>query len=153
MLSTPKHGWSSLKIGQFERSCSYLTDPMLDVADLLGKAIRHENGVAHFDAEGAGTYDLVYSDESFYIVSRAETTSVIDLDDISLPALVKEFVTEIKQDIEAWADWDGYLDKAELEAEHPKNLQRIKNALVPLEVYLRYEGKETSSDTVGPDQS
>ena len=143
MLSAPNCGWSCFEIGTFKRQCSYLTDPMLDLADLFAKAIKHESGVVHFDAEDEGTYDFIYNGEHFYIVSRAMNISVIDLYTAFLSDLVKEFVDDVSNNIEAWADWHGYVDKEEMNEERPKNIQKVKDALLPLQQYLKdiAEGK------------
>lgn len=136
MLSAPNCGWSRFEIGAFKRQCSYLTNPMLDLADLFTKAIKHESGVVHFDAEDEGTYDFIYNGEDFYIVSHAMDISVIDLYTVSLSDLIKEFIDDISNNIEAWADWYGYVDKEEMEKERPRNIQQVKDAILPLQQYL-----------------
>ena len=107
MFSDIGCGWATLKLGDFKGSCSYLTDPFVDVANLL----INKEGVVVFDEEGS-VFELVMSSWSIYIVSHRDKDELHMLD-ITEKELAAEFLDDIRNNFEDIVNWDindGYED-------------------------------------------
>lgn len=107
MFSDIGCGWATLKLGDFKGSCSYLTDPFVDVANLL----INKEGVVAFDEEGS-VFELVISNWSIYIVSHRDKDELHMLD-ITEEELAAEFLDDIRNNFEDIINWDindGYED-------------------------------------------
>ena len=122
MLSTPKYGWATIKIGDWHDRCSYLDDVPLLLLDCF-EAITRENKPAaiKFDAEGYEytiVFDWMYAHiitDCFENVGFTYTSIKIDVVD-----LAKELVNDIKNNIDEWVDFVP-LDLSDEERELRKN--------------------------------
>ncbi len=116
MLSTPKHGWSEITIGNWSDRCSYLDDVPFD----LLKAIKHLYETYYtpvcvcFDAEGY-EYTIVFDLFYTHIISSksdGEGFNYFSID-INIDDLAKELISDIRRDIDGWSKWLCYSDKPE----------------------------------------
>ena len=69
MISDPKHGWSTFKLGDFEGTPSYLTDVPLDLLDAFLDYHYKGIGMAWFDEEGT-EFTLVINPYSLFIIAE-----------------------------------------------------------------------------------
>ena len=128
MLDTPKHGWSNISIGSWHDRCSYLDDMPVVLLNALRRFLTAKLPVAaKFDAEGY-EYILVFDFGVVHIISDDEDGDKYQLSsqEVSIPALAKELVEDIRRDIDAWADWQNY------EVQTKEALARRKQLLVDL---------------------
>lgn len=129
MFSNVKNGWARFELGNFIGSCSYLTDPVIE----LGEALLHRNRLVNMDEEGS-SFDIVISDYHVYIISNRNTTEFHQPydgrnkeNDVTLFA--REFIKDITNDIEAWVDWFGYTDDDDIETLRTERRTQIEQLI------------------------
>ena len=137
MLTKPIHGWTNLKISNFSKRASYLTDIPNDCLDAFIHALQTNNpAIVYFDAEGFD-FHLVSSYYRSYIVVDKEDntvdTYVIEKDIIEL---AKELVDDIQKDFDAWLNWECY-DEIKEYAEINKEKFKEKLSLLNFEINKR----------------
>ena len=115
MFSNIKHGWATFQLGDFIGSASYLTDPVVELCETL----LNYNGVVTIDEEGS-TFDIVFSEGiNIYVIEHRNTHILHTFDDLSISDFVKELISDIKNNFDAWLNWEpcveyeeeGYLDE------------------------------------------
>lgn len=118
MLSKPVCGWSTLQIGSFYNSISYLTDVPLDCLEAMIKSLKHNVPFCvQFDTEG-----------SYIILTSCDyvcTTTITYWDnegiqikefDIGLIELAKDLYNDINNNIEDWSIWNPCFEPNEEES-------------------------------------
>lgn len=101
MLSRPKYGWTTVTIGDFSKSASYIRDVPNEVLDGMIHSYKTDNPFCvYFDAEG----------DDFTVVSDWYETSIIHNEtlkqyEITRDDLAREIIEDIEADIEGWATW------------------------------------------------
>jgi hypothetical protein len=117
MLAKPSCGWTYVTIGDFTGPASYLTDVPMDCMSHMIDAL--EDGrdfCASFDAEG-WSYKVI-SDEYWTAVIEEKNGPVLHtIDGVNKFDLAKELIADVKENLDAWADW-FMDDKAEEEPVH-----------------------------------
>lgn len=123
MFSNIKHGWATFSLGDFIGRCSYLTDPIIDIAQCLFDG----SGLVKLDGEGP-EYDLIISEYPIYIVSHNEKHE-LHMTDLSLTEFAKLFIESVTNNMQAWIDWFGYTDKENIAELQQKRQSEINSAL------------------------
>lgn len=113
MLKKPNAGWSELSIGQFKREVGNLTDVPCDLIKAFSNFFDYGSGVSSFDCEPY-QFDLIFSYTMGVGVAQiayiADCESEIFCENIKIPDLAKEFIEDIKSNIDAWSKWHGFQD-------------------------------------------
>lgn len=106
MLSNPKAGWCELEIGNFKGTPSYLTDVPVDLLTAFINYYKKGIGAAFFDEEGS-EFNLLLSNYSAYIiyVDCENKSTLYEFPDIDIDNLAKELITDIKSNIDSWANF------------------------------------------------
>lgn len=106
MLSNPKAGWCELEIGNFKGTPSYLTDVPVDLLTAFINYYKNGIGAVLFDEEGS-EFNLLLSNYSAYIIYvDCENKSILyEFPDIDIDNLAKELITDIKSNIDSWANF------------------------------------------------
>lgn len=109
MLSTPKHGWSNISIGNWSERCSYLDDVPFTLLRALEKVCRTRTVEAvKFDAEGY-EYIVVFDNNDVHIISNNSEQGYIYVSiEANVHDLAKELVSDIRKDIDYWSSWNNY---------------------------------------------
>lgn len=141
MLSTPKSGWVEISLGDWNDRASYLTDVHLDILDSLIALLKKRKSIAVYcDAEG-WEYYIIFEWFNSYVITLEEdaTLKIIDREIIDI---AKEVYKDISNSIDAWANWDLYVDEKTLK----KNKAKINRKLKILDSLIKtYEKKERKS--------
>ena len=127
MLGKPNAGWADLKIGNFTACVSYLTNVPCDLIKAFSDFIQNGVGVASFDCEPY-QFDVIFSYTMsggvLGLVYVVDSDKKLVCENINVIDLAKEFVEDIKRDIDAWATWFGYEDDfAKIDMEFKKKIQ------------------------------
>lgn len=105
MISEPKHGWSTFKLGDFEGTPSYLTDVPLDLLDAFLDYHYKGMGMAWFDEEGT-EFTLVINPYSLFIIAeRDENHTLHDFSELNVGDLEKELIEDIEKDLNGWSEF------------------------------------------------
>ena len=105
MISEPKHGWSTFKLGDFEGTPSYLTDVPLDLLDAFLDYHYKGMGMAWFDEEGT-EFTLVINPYSLFIIAeRDENPTLHDFSELNVSDLEKELIEDIEKDLNGWSEF------------------------------------------------
>ena len=106
MLSNPKAGWCELEIGDFKGTPSYLTDVPVDLLTAFINYYKNGIGAVFFDEEGS-EFNLLLSNYSAYIiyVDFENKSTLYEFPDIDIDNLAKELITDIKSNIDYWANF------------------------------------------------
>ena len=109
MLSTTKHGWSNISIGNWSERCSYLDDVPFVLLRALEKICRTRTAEAvKFDAEGY-EYIVVFDNNDVHIISNHSEQGYIYTSIVAnIHDLAKELVSDIRKDIDFWSNWNDY---------------------------------------------
>ena len=106
MLTKPEHGWSCIKIGNWNERCSYLDDVPYLLLDAMESACRTWTPhCVKLDAEG-WEYIIVFDMYETHIISDncdkwfVYTSVECDLNKLSL-----EMIEDIRNNINSWAAW------------------------------------------------
>ena len=112
MLSTPKHGWGDITIGNWSDRCSYIDDVPFELLTSIRRLYdKHEPVLVRFDAEGWEyiiVFDLFYT----HIISNKSDKEGFNYFsiDVNIDDLVKELISDIRRDIDGWSKWLCYSD-------------------------------------------
>lgn len=113
MLGIPKYGWSKFSVGKFEKDVSYLTNVPCDLIKAFLDFFDHGSGIVSFNCEPY-QFDLIFSytiaggfAQHAYIV---DSESDIFCESIKITDLAKEFIEDIKRNIDEWSKWRGFDD-------------------------------------------
>lgn len=131
MLSKPKYGWSTLKIGNFTSRISYLTDVPFDSLNASLASLKYGTSLSiGFDAEG-WEFDIMSNKLcTFIIMNNEEGEDVLIKESVSKEELIKEIVDDIELNVSEWAFWD--LDEYVVE----KNKENILNLIKEIRTLL-----------------
>lgn len=126
MLSRPKNGWSTLKIGNFSSRVSYLTDVPYECLNACLAALKYNIPLAmSFDAEG-WEFEVLSNNINTYIIMNDENgEDILKKEDVSKMELIKSIVDNIELNISDWAFWD--LDEYSVEKNKEELLRLIKD--------------------------
>lgn len=125
MISNPKHGWCSFKLGEFEGTPSYLTDVPLDLLGAFIDLHTKGSGVAWFDEEGT-EFSLVLTPYSLFIIEeRNEKPILHDFSEMNIKDLEKELIEDIESDLCGWANFITDDDLEEIKAHRDEIRQKI----------------------------
>lgn len=136
MLSTPQCGWSTMKIGKFKKTVSYLTDVPNDLINAFISFFETGTGAASFECEPY-KFDLIFScnfakDKQAlpYIVSWKRK---IYTESVPVVELADEFLAEMKRDLDAWSEWGYNTTTPEIVKQNKqtitKNLERLEKII------------------------
>lgn len=130
MLDTPRHGWSTVKIGGWSEKCSYLEDVPFLLLESLEKACRTGNpAAAKFDAEGYD-YIIVFDEHETHIITETDTGYELKTVETTPGELARELVADIRNDISGWSRWLDYGDMSDDELqERTKDLSVLCDIL------------------------
>lgn len=127
MLSKPVHGWSTVKIGVFKKTASYLTDVPMDLLDAFIQYFNEKNHLpfgVNFEGESEGMFGIIEIGDELYLHTElfSEETDVmrelklIKPEDYGfgyfarpkelLRKMAEEVIADIKENLEAWVNWD-----------------------------------------------
>lgn len=128
MFQNIKHGWATLVIEKFTGRCSYLTDPVLDIAEVL----INKQGVVEFDEEGS-SFELIFlHNVGIYAVSHRKKHKVHPFN-ISHEEFARQFIKNITENLIAWVEWDDFENDPTFRAERQS---KIENAIKSIkEIY------------------
>ena len=126
MLDTPKAGWSRIEIGNWSDRCSYLDDVPYRLLETVDVVVRTGRPCAvRFDAEG-WEYTMVFDQSETHILSDKtpdESPDVIftlTTIDIRIRDIAKELITDLRKDVDGWANWMCYRPISEEELNERK---------------------------------
>ena len=144
MLEKPNAGWADLKIGNFTATVSSMTNVPCDLIKAFSDFIYKGAGIASFDCEPY-QFDLILSytmgtgvAELVYIV---DCEKKIICENIKILDLAKEFIGDIKENIDAWASaWFGY--KGDYSKVDPKYKKEILMGIKKLEKLIEQYEKQ-----------
>lgn len=125
MISEPKHGWSTFKLGDFEGTPSYLTDVPLDLLDAFLDYHYKGMGMAWFDEEGT-EFTLVINPYSLFIIAERDENPVLyDFSELNVSDLEKELIKDIEKDLNGWSEFLTTDDREEMMQHRNDIRQRI----------------------------
>lgn len=125
MISNPKHGWCSFKLGEFEGTPSYLTDAPIDLLGAFIDLHTKGSGVAWFDEEGT-EFSLVLTPYSLFIIEERNENPVLhDFSDMKIKNLEKELIEDIESDLNGWANFITDDDLEEIKIHRDNIRQKI----------------------------
>ena len=136
MFSNIEHGWCRVSFEEFEGFASYLTDPFIDILNI----IKNGSGVMTCDEEGSD-FDIVFNSEEFYIVSNREN-SIVYRSERNTNDIIEEIVSDIERQFEAVVNWNGKDESFELSEQRKEELLTLlkeikaKNALCSLNEFF-----------------
>lgn len=116
MLKTPKNGWSQITIGDWTDRCSYLDDVPYRLLEAVDDTNRtHRPTSVKFDAEG-WEYVIVFDTFETHIITCDfyGTWKYITVD-IYIKDIIKELLSDIRNDLNAWSEWGYELREYEIE--------------------------------------
>lgn len=130
MLDTPRHGWSTIKIGGWSDRCSYLDDVPFMLPKALEEACRTGRPVSvKFDAEGY-EYIIVFDEYEAHIITETDTGHELKTIETTPRALERELIADIRKDISGWSSWPDYGDMSDDELqERTKDLSMLCDIL------------------------
>lgn len=109
ILGTPKYGWTHIKLGEFECSGSYLTDIPIDWLESIKNSLRSWTTLCLFtDNEGTNSY-IIVDDVVSYAFTTIDNINVATIWEYSKD-IIRQIVSDIESDFEAWVDWMCYED-------------------------------------------
>lgn len=127
MLRKPRHGWSTITIGDWSDRCSYVDDVPFMLLEALEESCRTFKPVAvEFDAEGY-EYIIVFNSYETHIISNKDDTYTHTCVPIGRNKLAKELIDDITADLDDWAWWLGEYE--EMYEERKKDLTVMCNIL------------------------
>lgn len=136
MFSNIEHGWCRVSFEEFEGFASYLTDPFIDILNI----IKNGSGVMTCDEEGSD-FDIVFNSEEFYIVSNREN-SIVYRSERNTNDIIEEILSDIEGQFEAVVNWNGKDESFELSEQRKEELLTLlkeikaKNALYSLNEFF-----------------
>lgn len=126
MFKNIKNGWATLTIENFTGRCSYLTDPILDIAEVL----INKRGIVEFDEEGT-SFELIFLDSAIYAVSHRKTHEVHTFD-ISHEEFAKQLISNITNNMQTWIDWFGYCEDDDIPTLQSQRKAEIELAITSI---------------------
>lgn len=129
MISNPKSGWCNFKLGVFEGTPSYLTDVPIDLLDAFIDYHNKGIGMAWFDEEGSW-FTFVVTPYSLFIIEERDKQILHDLSEMKVEDLEKELISDIEDDLDAWANFM-------ISDDFENNIQHIKQRIEKLKTMRR----------------
>lgn len=127
MISKPKHGWCSFRLGDFTGSPSYLTDVPVDLLDAFINYHKIGYGVAVFDEEGCSfTLVMTQYNSSIYIIEEKDSAVLHYISDLRIEDLKEELINDIEQDIDGWVNFEFYCSDDEIAAHEETIMQKLE---------------------------
>jgi len=105
MITDPKYGWASFRLGNFSSSVSCLSDVPFDLMDAFRKVLKNpcKTVSVSFDCEGS-MFHLLITNTRSYIISEKDKTEFFVIDRSS-EDLAQELVKDIESDIDGWVNF------------------------------------------------
>lgn len=104
IISNPKHGWCSFKLGNFYGSPSYITDVPCDLLDCFISYKIKGVGVAFFDEEGT-EFTLILNPSGMFIIEEKEIPVLHDYYAVDIDPLIEELISDLRTDLDGWAEF------------------------------------------------
>ena len=102
MISNPRNGWSTFRLGDFFGTPSYLTNVPVDLLEEFIHYWKESRTLSvYFDEEGS-TFTLVANPDSIYIIEEKEEPKLININR-NIKSLTFELINDIEKDIDKWA--------------------------------------------------
>lgn len=126
MISNPRYGWCSFKLGDFKGSPSYLTDVPVDLLNAFIDYYTKGYGVAVFDQEGS-YFTLVMSVYNWgvFIIEEKDSVVLHDLCYFHVDDLKEELIRDIEKDMNGWSDFIIDDDTEEIKQHRNEIRQRL----------------------------
>lgn len=126
MISNPKHGWCSFKLGEFEGTPSYLTDVPLDLLNAFINYHTQGSGVVVLDEEGS-YFTLILTQYNFgiFIIEEKNKAALYDFSEMNIKDLEKELIEDIESDLNGWANFITDDDLEEIKIHRDEIRQKI----------------------------
>lgn len=135
MISNPRHGWCSFKLDWLEGAPSYLTDVPLELLNCFLSYYENGAGACRFDEEEDGTFILVLSGPTAYIIEEKERLPLHEFathpDD-----LAEELLRDIDTHLDEWFSWIPGFEFLNEEEKHARATE-INDAYCRLSNILR----------------
>ena len=126
MISNPKHGWCSFKLGDFQGSPSYLTDVSVDLLDTFIDYHIKGYGVVVFDEEYSFfTLILTRYNCGIFIIEEKDNAILHDFSEMNIEQLEKELIADIENDLNGWTNFFTEDDWEEIVQHRREILQKI----------------------------
>lgn len=118
ILSKPKYGWCSIKLGGGQISASYLDDIPYVWLECIEFGLRTCNPIClKADGESYGVRYILIDDIHVYLIDGDENFYVKDIDGKDV---MRDIILSIEENIEDWTDWLSYDDMTEKQRERRK---------------------------------
>jgi hypothetical protein len=128
MISNPRCGWCTFKLGTFKGTPSYLTDVPLELLDAFLDYHYKGVGVGWFNEEGT-EFTLVITPSSLYIIEEKEKLVLHDFSEMEIEKLEKELVSDIESDLEGWVEFTCCEEKLQYNNEIRQRIAKLKKYL------------------------
>ena len=137
MLSKPKDGWTTVKIGEFESEASYLVDIPFDWLNVCLTGLTNKVPITLFiDEEGSEAFIVSYYDVTHVIIDRDDVSECITYRNIDFMDITKAIIEDIKLSFEDWVQWSPYEDAEE---DYKKRKMQLKSLVLEVEKVLEKE--------------
>lgn len=124
IISNPKHGWCSFDLNDFYGRPSYLTDVPCDLLTCFISYKIKGVGVAWFDEEGT-EFTLILNPSGVFIIEEKEIPVLHDYYEVEIDALIEEFISDLKSDIDGWAEFVPADEAAEFKVHRDEIIRKI----------------------------
>ena len=130
MLSKPKFGWTTISLGDFIGSASYITDVPIDVMESMIDALNnHKDFIVSFDAEG-WCFKIIADDYRSFIIEEKDEPILYVCEKNKLE-LAKEILDDITTYKEDWYHWTvDEENEKEYKMEICSYLRKLKKSLI-----------------------
>lgn len=126
IISNPKHGWCNFDLGDFHGSPSYITDVPCDLLNCFISYKIKGVGTAWFDEEGT-EFTLILNPSGVFIIEEKEIPVLHDYYDINIDVLIGELISDLKADVQGWAEFVPADEEAEFKVQSSKGRDNAKN--------------------------
>ena len=125
MFSKPEVGWTTVTIGEYEGSGSYLTDIPLDFLNAAIVALYQKSipFVLHIDEEGVDSYIVSYYHTT--IINRTTDTIETYSSFLDFRDLIREGLTDIEANFDDWLRFDASFEEEKELTEKARTFRRL----------------------------
>lgn len=110
MLSTPRHGWTNVTIGDWSDRASYLTDVPIDLLEAMILAYRNSSLIVgvRIDSEGWES-KIIFNRHDVDILTDKTEPDEWQILNVNLDALASELIADLECEYDAWCAWNEVL--------------------------------------------